>query len=331
MRLGILFGDGGSASASPCPSALAASIVLLEARLLTNTITPWPNPLAAPQPSAKLRFVGTSFHFAPAVPENTSGPKIFATTAQVSNISWSGVPCRPQTNNPTRCPAKGANFPASSRATLFNSFARGPWAAASLATASASLRAIVAEVAASPASLERIKKSASLPLRMHVSSFAIWDSFHNSPDTPAATKTAPSSPKTKSVVLGRSGGCIVPRLKSRNSSKYSQTTKTTSSATPSATRDVQATNHLCSDELDSSRVASALLSADSSVMELHDGQAHLAKIQLVVIIMLFYQTGLSHDLFRISKLCRFFITILAPSPVYSRYPASRICGSALIR
>jgi hypothetical protein len=186
------------------------------------------------------------------------------------------------------------NFASSLVSSRFNRSACCPTASAlswalrdATVAASASSWAVLAEVAALPASLESSKKSASSPLRMHVSRFAIWDSSHNSPDTPAATRPAPSTPKTKSIVCGRSGGCIVPRLKSCSSSQYSQTTKTTSSTTPTATKNVQNPNHPRSDELESSRPASALLSADSSVMELHEGQARLAKLQLIVIIIVF--------------------------------------------
>ena len=165
IRLGILFSDGGSALASSCPNTLAASAVACEARLLTNTIIPRPNPLAAPHRSAKLRFVGTSFHFAPGIPVTRLDPKIFAIAAQVSIVSWSGVPWLPQTNNPTRCPANGDNFAMSSGAALINNFARGPKAAASSVATSASLRAILAEVAASPACCVTSASNCSLLLR----------------------------------------------------------------------------------------------------------------------------------------------------------------------
>ncbi len=152
---------------------------------------------------------------------------------------------------------------------------------------SASNLASLADSCAVAASFESSEESASLPLRIHVSTVPILDSSHNSPDTPAATRPAPSSPITKSSVGGLSGACIKPRLKSCSSSRYSQTTKTTSSATPTATKVVQNPNHQYNEELRSLRLASALLSADSSVMALHEGQEYLAKLQLIAIIIIF--------------------------------------------
>ena len=132
IMLGILLDDGGSTPASPCPNTFAASIVLFEARLLTNTIIPCPNPLAAPQFPAQRRFGDRIFHLAPLTPKTVSAPRIFAIAPQVSTVSWPASPCSPQTNSSTLCPANEDNFLTSSGATLTNSFARGPWAAISI-------------------------------------------------------------------------------------------------------------------------------------------------------------------------------------------------------
>jgi hypothetical protein len=196
------------------------------------------------------------------------------------------------------CPAKGRIASTNDFAALPKSFSLGPsksnWFCSSLAAVSAREAASAASLAesfASPTSFERSKKSVSLPLRIHVSTVAIWDSFQNSPDTPTATNPAPKSPKANSTVLGLSGGCTIPRLKSCNSCKYSHTTKTTSSTTPTATKTVQNPNHQCSEELQSARLASALLSADSSALALHEGQEHLAKLQLIAIVIILAPRG----------------------------------------
>jgi hypothetical protein len=70
MIRGILFGDGGRTLASPSPNALAASVVVLEARLLTKTITPWPNgwpPLGLHPLSKYASPPCSSFHLAPSL------------------------------------------------------------------------------------------------------------------------------------------------------------------------------------------------------------------------------------------------------------------------
>lgn len=148
---------------------------------------------------------------------------------------------------------------------------------ASLRNCAASSSLAAASPLASADSLESRKKSASLPLRTQVSTVAILDSAYNSPPTPSATNPAAKKPNANNNRFGLSGGCTIPRLKSCNSSTYSLTTKTSLSATPTTTQNVQNPNHQCSEELHSSRLASAILSADSSVLAIHEGHEHFAK------------------------------------------------------
>jgi hypothetical protein len=160
------------------------------------------------------------------------------------------------------------------------------WSLARFAAPSAS----VAEVLASPASLERSDTRSSLSFLISVSTLPAWTSMYSSPATPLATNPAPSNPSTNSNILGFSGGCTIPRRKSCSSSAYSQITKTTSSATPTTTRKVQKCSHPCSEERDSSslsRLSSSVLRSDSFTEDLRDDQVLTAKIQLIAIVICF--------------------------------------------
>ncbi len=294
IRLGILFGDGGSALASPRPRALAASIVCLEARLLTNTITPWPNPRAAPHPSAKLRFVGTSFHFAPVIPETKSDPKIFAIAAQVSSVSWSGVPCLPQTNNPTRCPAKNDNSAMSSGAALTNSFARGPRAAASSVAVSASFRAFSAEVAASPAC--RVTSATNCSLLLRRSSLLLRNSallprnrllmccismpLPNSPATLIATSETLITSTANFIIEGLLGDRITPTKfassHASTSSLYSCRMTQHSIRTPTTTKPV---NTHTNRSQGSDEFSMALISVSNADIALSRAEIELCKAE----------------------------------------------------
>jgi len=147
--------------------------------------------------------------------------------------------------------------------------------------------AVLADLAASPASFESNRDRVSFPWRIHVSNVAILDSAYSSPVTPTATSAAPTSPKTNNAKFGLSGGCTMPRLKSCKSSTYSQITNTISNKTPNATSHVQASNSRCNKEPQSLALASALLSADSSMLAFHEGQEHLAKLQLIAVTIIF--------------------------------------------
>ena len=116
------------------------------------------------------------------------------------------------------------------------------WSDCDLASFAASL-AVCAESLASPASLESSETRSSLAFLISVSTLLAFTSMYSSPATPTATNPAPSSPNTSRNKLGLSGGCTSPRRKSCNSLTYSQTTKTTSSATPTTTRNVQKCSH----------------------------------------------------------------------------------------
>jgi hypothetical protein len=61
-------------------------------------------------------------------------------------------------------------------------------------------------------------------------------------------------------------------------------TKTNSNATPITTNAVQCLKDACSEEPQSSKLARELLKADSSVLEFHEGQEHLATLQLIAVV-----------------------------------------------
>ncbi len=149
----------------------------------------------------------------------------------------------------------------------------------------AAIAASVAEAFASPASFKSSDTRSSLAFLISVSTLPAWTSMYNSPATPTETRPAPSNPNTSRNALGFSGGCTIPRRKSCKSSTYSQTTKTTSSATPTTTRNVQKCSQPWSEERDISRLSSSILRADSSIKELRDDQ----------VLKLLAFRGLPHD------------------------------------
>ncbi len=175
-----------------------------------------------------------------------------------------------------------------------------PAASAELFAVAAATAAPLADAFASPASLESTVLRSPFAFLIFVSTDPIFAPTHNSPVTPIATRADPNNPKTSNAVLGLSAGRMIPRRKACKSSRYSQTTNMTSSATPMTTRSVQKNSQESSEDRQISRLSSSILSADSSIQHLRDRQVLMARIQLTLVSIIwslgtYYSTSFGSD------------------------------------
>ncbi len=232
-------------------------------------------------------------------------PNRFNSLCSVSSCSIGETP-PPHLRTVIREPPKGFKSRINSAALLASINHRGPWArilssitvscfdavlrrfwiaSDSLLTAPASSCAVLAEVAASPASWIIKPSSLSFAPLIWVSIFSACTSTYSSPATPITISAVPKRPKTSNPTLGLLGrwisyGWTWPYLNSFQSSQNSLMMTIKSNPSPTTTAPVNQCNSTCSDERDASRLLSKVRSADSSIEQIRSDQVRAAVFQL---------------------------------------------------
>ena len=182
--------------------------------------------------------------------------------------------------------SSAASFTTSSTRSLALSASPFACRAEALARCPASA-APLAEVLASPASVETRTTIRSDVSRISVSIVPILLWKNSSPATPPAIKKVPPKPSKSRKADGLSGGCITPLRKSCKPSTYSETITKPSTSKPTTTNHVHSSSSGDNDDLRISRMASEILSADSSMLALSKHEERIYRNQPIAICVCF--------------------------------------------